>query len=68
MFSAERLAAVAERLAAEPLGPQVMAELAAMGELAEQRAPLTASPSFIDDGSPPRPRPELPSNSGGRAT
>ncbi|MCA1841854.1 MAG: NAD(P)/FAD-dependent oxidoreductase [Actinobacteria bacterium] len=68
VFAPERFAAVAERLAGTPSGPQIMAELGAMEELAEQRARLVASPSFVDDSSPPRPRPEALSNSGVRAT
>jgi 2-polyprenyl-6-methoxyphenol hydroxylase-like FAD-dependent oxidoreductase len=59
VFAPERFAAVAERMAAEPLGPQVMAELAAMSELAEQRASLMASPCFVDDDAPRQLRPEL---------
>jgi 2-polyprenyl-6-methoxyphenol hydroxylase-like FAD-dependent oxidoreductase len=64
VFAPERFVAVAERMATEPLGPQVMAELAAMSELAEQRARLVASPSLVEDGPPRRPGPGLLSHSG----
>jgi 2-polyprenyl-6-methoxyphenol hydroxylase-like FAD-dependent oxidoreductase len=64
VLTAERIAAVATRTAGTPAGDQVMAEVAAMTELAEHRARLAISPQFVDDRSPRRPRTELLSNSG----
>ena len=61
VLTPERLAAVADRMAGEPLGPQVMAELEAMGQLAEQRAGLVASPCYVDDGSARTHRTRAPS-------
>jgi 2-polyprenyl-6-methoxyphenol hydroxylase-like FAD-dependent oxidoreductase len=51
VFTPERLAAVAERVAGTPLGERVMAELVGMAELAEARARLVASPVFVDDST-----------------
>ena len=51
VFTPERLTAVADRLAGTPMGAQVMAELAAMAELAQERARLAAGPCFVDDAS-----------------
>jgi 2-polyprenyl-6-methoxyphenol hydroxylase-like FAD-dependent oxidoreductase len=53
ILTPERFEAVAARLAGTPAGDQVMAELAAMAELAEERAGLAASPCFVDDSSRP---------------
>jgi 2-polyprenyl-6-methoxyphenol hydroxylase-like FAD-dependent oxidoreductase len=53
ILTPERLEAVATRLAGTPAGEQVMAELAAMAEAAEERATLRASPRFNDDSSRP---------------
>jgi 2-polyprenyl-6-methoxyphenol hydroxylase-like FAD-dependent oxidoreductase len=50
VLTPERFGAVAERLAGTALGSRVMAELAAMTELAEHRAGLLSSPEFVDDG------------------
>ena len=54
VFTPERLAAVAERVAGTPLGERVMAELVGMAELAEGPCPALASPSSSDDSDPPR--------------
>jgi 2-polyprenyl-6-methoxyphenol hydroxylase-like FAD-dependent oxidoreductase len=67
ILTPERFEAVATRWAGTPAGEQVMAELAAMAEVAEQRAALRASPRFNDDPS----RPSQPSRlapTGGMAT
>ena len=50
IFTPERFGAAATRLADTPLGPQVMAELAFMTGMAEERAALLASPCFVEDG------------------
>jgi 2-polyprenyl-6-methoxyphenol hydroxylase-like FAD-dependent oxidoreductase len=52
VFTPERFAAAADRLAGTALGPQAAAELAAMAEIGEERARLATSPCFIDDAAP----------------
>jgi 2-polyprenyl-6-methoxyphenol hydroxylase-like FAD-dependent oxidoreductase len=51
VFTPERFGAVAAELAATPLAQQAMAELAFMGQVAEERAALAASPRLVDDAS-----------------
>jgi hypothetical protein len=52
VFTPERFAAAADRLAGTELGPEAAAELAAMAEIGEERARLATSPCFIDDAAP----------------